>query len=189
MTNTLPQVLKELQHVLESTFRGISISFLPSRYQSQFYKKLDYQAAGVNDIQELLDKMGDMVHYYKARETKETRVISARIAKIRRSVYLKPEVTKLLKMHPGGIKFSSFEDSYKNLFKRKFNYDYYGLNDLDDLCQVLDDILVVEVANPSEEKLIKAVKIYNLRKRKGDEEDKKLIKAVKIYNLRKRKEG
>ncbi|PWA58127.1 hypothetical protein CTI12_AA402950 [Artemisia annua] len=108
MANTTPQVFQELQVVLQSAFYGLPIPFVPIGYHSRFLKSLDYQSVGVSvgDIQGLLKMMGDM-----------------------------PEVKKLLNKHPGGIKFSSFEDSYKNQFKQEFRYDYYALTDLDHLCQ------------------------------------------------------
>ena len=45
------------------------------------------------------------------------------------------------------------------------HYGFYGLTDLDHLCEALKDILEVEL-DRSGEKVIKAVKRYNLRKRK-----------------------
>ncbi|PWA61322.1 basic-leucine zipper domain, Transcription factor TGA like domain protein [Artemisia annua] len=175
MANTTPQVFQELQVVLQSAFYGLPIPFLPLCYHSRFLKSLDYQSVGVRvgDIQGLLKMMGNMVLRFQPRGSKEEHVMSTSIVEGRLRLYLKPEVKKLLNKHPGGIKFSSFEDSYKNQFKQEFRYDYYALTDLDHLCQVLKDILVVEVASPSGEKVRKAAGVkkiyYNLRKRKRDE--------------------
>ena len=95
--------------------------------------------------------------------------MSARMVEIRQKVLLKDRVKKLLDRCSGEIAFDSFEVSYKDQFTWEFNYGYFALTDLDHLCEVLKDILVVEV-NPSGEKVIKAaVEFYNLRKRKRNE--------------------
>ncbi|PWA76818.1 hypothetical protein CTI12_AA230650 [Artemisia annua] len=153
-------------------------------YHLKFHKPLDYKSLGVKDIKQLVVEMVNkgMVLYFKGRESKEKYVISARMVEIRQKVFLKNEVEKLLNRYGGKIAFESFEDLYKDQFK-SFDYDYYALTDLDHFCQVLKDILVVEVANPSGAKVIKAVEVAN-------PSGAKVLKAaamVKIYNLRKRK--
>ncbi|PWA63446.1 SKP1/BTB/POZ domain-containing protein [Artemisia annua] len=66
----------------------------------------------------------------------------------------------VLEMDYGGnfhrsLDYQSLGDSYKDQFRENLDYDFYGLTDLDHLCEVLKDILVVEVANPSGENVIK----------------------------------
>ncbi|PWA83757.1 hypothetical protein CTI12_AA164790 [Artemisia annua] len=137
-------------------------------YGGNFHRSLDYQSLGVSNSEELLDKMGDMVLWWEDRESKEKYVMCARLVELRRRLFLRHEVKQLLNRHRGEIEFNSFEDSYKDQFRENLDYDFYGLTDLDHLCEVLKDILVVEVANPSGENVIKVV---NLRKRKRDEYD------------------
>ncbi|PWA61381.1 hypothetical protein CTI12_AA373630 [Artemisia annua] len=188
-----PLVYRKLLEVLEAHFMGIPVSclhILGNYYQLKFYKPLDYKSLGVKDIKQLVDEMVNkgMALYFKGRESKEKCLISARMVEIRQKVFLKNEVEKLLNRHGGKIEFESFEDLYKDQFEFKdqfksFDYDFFALTDLDHLCQVLKDILVVEVANPSGAKVIKAVEVAN-------PSGAKVLKPAvmfKIYNLRKRK--
>ncbi|GJW22466.1 transmembrane protein 6/97 [Tanacetum coccineum] len=130
------------------------------RYHQEFERSLDYNSLSVNNIEELLDKMHDkgMVLLIEDPESKTTYVVCARMVKSRQKV-LKLNVQELLDEHDGSIPLSSFEVSYKDKFKAKLDYHFFGLKDFDSLCQFLN--LVVEG-----EKVIKAGKIYNSRKRK-----------------------
>ncbi|GJV67108.1 nicalin-1-like protein, partial [Tanacetum coccineum] len=102
---------------------------------------------------------------FEERESNGKYVMPAVMVEIRRDL-LKHFVQKLLDRHDGKIMFNNFEDLYKDRFKMKLNYRFYGLSDLENLCEILKDILVVVVGEPSGEKVINAVKRYNLRKRK-----------------------
>ncbi|GJZ44333.1 endonuclease [Tanacetum coccineum] len=153
-------------------------SWLERSYQQEFQSSPNYKYLGVNNIAELLVKMSDqgMVLLSVAPETKEKYVISVGMIE-RRQNFLKLYVQELLDTHSGEIKFSSFEDLYKDKFKVKLMYDHYSLTDLDHLCDVLKDILVV--GNSSGEKVIKAVK-RKAEKRKR--EDK--YKRKRNYNVK-----
>ncbi|PWA93148.1 hypothetical protein CTI12_AA074280 [Artemisia annua] len=170
MTNTMtPVVYQELQEVLESYVFGLPVCRLPlleRSYWQEFHRPLDYKSLGVSNIEDLVLKMGSMVLWCEKRESKEKYVMSASVVELRRMFFLRHDVQKLLNMHRGEIMFNSFEDLYKDHFQVKLNYVYYGLTNLKHLCEILKDILVVVVANPSGEKVIKGV---NLRKRKRDE--------------------
>ncbi|GJV49912.1 hypothetical protein Tco_1440124 [Tanacetum coccineum] len=113
-------------------------------YQQEFQSSPNYKYLGVNNIAELLVKMSDqgMVLLSVAPETKEKYVISVGLIE-RRQKFLKLYVQELLDTHSGEIKFSSFEDLYKDKFKVKLMYDHFSLTDLDHLCDVLKDIPVV----------------------------------------------
>ena len=183
-----PLVYRKLLKVLEGHFMGLPMSCLPMLeidYHLEVNKPLDYKSVAVKDIKQLVVEMvkKGMALYFKGRESKEKHVMSARMVEIRQKVFLKNNVEKLLNMYGGKIAFESFEDLYKDQFKLHIEYDYYALTDLDHLCQVLKDILVVEVANPSGAKVIKAVEVANPSGAKVIKE----AAAVKIYNLRKRK--
>ncbi|PWA96510.1 hypothetical protein CTI12_AA037920 [Artemisia annua] len=158
-------VYHELLVVLGYYWNGLSVSDLPLSYSTHFDRSLDYKSLGVTSIEELLVKMGDRVHWREHRESKVKYVMSASVVEVRRRLYLKPDVQTLLNSHHGEIKFGIFEDVYWDQFKRIFHYGFYGLTDLDHLCEALKDILEVEL-DRSGEKVIKAVKRYNLRKRK-----------------------
>ncbi|PWA13710.1 hypothetical protein CTI12_AA631220 [Artemisia annua] len=170
MTNTNYVVYQGLQQVLGTYCFGLSVCRLPlleRSYLLEFRRPLDYKSLGVSNIEDLVVKMGNMVLWCEKRESKEKSVMSAIMVECRRKIFLKHEVKKLLNRHRGEIVFNSFEDLYEDEFQEKLDYDYYGLTNLKHLCEILKDILVVGVANPSGEKVIKGV---NLRKRKRDEE-------------------
>ncbi|PWA44599.1 endonuclease or glycosyl hydrolase [Artemisia annua] len=111
---------------------------------------------GVSDLDELLVKTGDMVVLVEDRESKEKYVMCARLLQLRREV-LKIRLKRLLSRYFGMILFSCFEELYESLYKYKLDYVMYGLNDLEELCEVLSDLLVVEVNPGGKAKLIKAV--------------------------------
>ncbi|GKE56795.1 endonuclease [Tanacetum coccineum] len=162
-------VYQEIQDILASYFCGIPmscLSWLEMRYEQKFKRSLDYNSLGVENIEGLLFKMHNkhMVLLSEEPESKETYVMCARLVEIRQKVYLKRNVQELLNKHGGEIPLSSFEGKYKDKFKVKLNYHDYGLTSFYHLCEVLN--LVVEEANSPGEKVIKAGKIYNLRKRK-----------------------
>nr|GEU30960.1 calcium-transporting ATPase 2, plasma membrane-type-like [Tanacetum cinerariifolium] len=117
----------------------------------EFNKSLDYKTLGVNTIEDIVGMMGEeYVYWFEEGESKEKYAMSARMVEMRRQLYLKHEVQELLIRHGGEIEFNSFEDLYKDHFNQKLAYDYYGLpRGLKELCEILEDILVVEVANPS----------------------------------------
>ncbi|PWA35008.1 hypothetical protein CTI12_AA613340 [Artemisia annua] len=158
----IDQRLVQLEALLGTYSNGIPmsrLSWLDSGYKQKFKKSLDRRSLGVNNNKELVEKMRckGMVVFVKGSDEEE-HVMTARMVELRQNVFLKLNVQKLLRRHSGEIKFESFEVSYEKQFKVKLNYLWYGLTDLDDLCKVLKDILVVEEANPSRVKVIKAVK-------------------------------
>ncbi|PWA50190.1 hypothetical protein CTI12_AA475500 [Artemisia annua] len=171
----IPPVHKTLLDELKGYKVGIPISGLPS-----FGNYL-----GVKGIKKVVAEMvkKGLLLYFKGPECEETYVMSARAVAVRRIIYLKNDVEELLNRHGGKIAFKSFEVLYKRQFHFPINYEFYALTDLDHLCQVLKDILVVEVANPSGAKVIKALEVANPS---GAKVIKEAV-AVKIYNLRKRK--
>ncbi|GJZ98732.1 calcium-transporting ATPase 2, plasma membrane-type-like protein [Tanacetum coccineum] len=154
-------------------FRFYDLDILKRSYQEKFNRSLaslDSKSFGVNNIVELLEKLADkkMVVLIDEPEMKEKFVLSARMVEIRQKVFLKLNVQEFLDGHGGQIFFNSFEDLYEDKYKVKLNYHHYGLTNLDDLCEVFKDMLVVEVPDPTTGvKVIKDVKgYYNLRKRK-----------------------
>jgi hypothetical protein len=155
----IDQRLVELEELLGTYYDdGIPMSCLSnleSGYTQKFNKSLDCMSLGVKELVEKMCYKG-MVVLVKGSEGEH--VMSARMVEIRQNVFLKHNVKKLLRRHFGEIKFKSFKDLYDEQFKVNLNYLWYGLTDLDDLCKVLKDILVVEEANPSRVKVIKAVK-------------------------------
>ena len=170
MTNTnmstlSSDVYQEIQEVLGDFYLGISLShwsMFEYCYKLKFNKSLE--SLGVTGFTQLLHEMGERVVLFVERESDEEYVMSAPVANFRRQIYLKPNVEKLLYAHGGKIEFDSFENSYEDQFKGELFYGYYGLTDLDHLCQIFENILVVEEKG---KKVIKAVKgMYNLRKRK-----------------------
>nr|GEV60011.1 calcium-transporting ATPase 2, plasma membrane-type-like [Tanacetum cinerariifolium] len=117
----------------------------------EFNRSLDYKALGVSRIEDIVGMMGkEYVLWFERGESRGKYAMSARMVEMRQKLYLKHEVQELLIRHGGEIEFNSFEDSYKDHFNEKLAYDYYGLTrGLEELCEILEDILVVEVANPS----------------------------------------
>ncbi|GJW97971.1 hypothetical protein Tco_0179779 [Tanacetum coccineum] len=134
-------------------------------YQREFNRSLDYGSLGVNNIKELLDQMRGkgMVLFSEEPESKKTYVMCARTVKSRQK-NLKLIVHELLDENGGEIPLIDFEDSYKDKYEVKLEYHYFGLKDFDNLCKVLN-LVVVEAANSPGEKVKKAGKI-NSRKRK-----------------------
>ncbi|PWA70012.1 endonuclease or glycosyl hydrolase [Artemisia annua] len=159
----IDQRLVELEELLGTYCYGIPISclsWLLIVYLQKFNKSLDCKSLGVNNIKELVEKMHDkgMVVLFEEPESKKFHVMSARVLQVRQNVSLKPNVQTLLDMNSGVIEFTSFEDLYERQFKVKLNYIQYGLTNLDHLCKVLKDILMVEEADPTGAKVIKAKK-------------------------------
>ncbi|PWA93541.1 hypothetical protein CTI12_AA057060 [Artemisia annua] len=168
--STDPEVVyREIQAILGTFYSGMPLSancsVLERSYRIKFKRSLDYQCLGVRNLNELVDKMGKMVVKFQNLESKKEYVMSAPLVETRRNVYLKRDVQELFNRHCGEIKFDSFEDFYKEHVGYELDYHFYGLTDLDRLCEVLKDNLEVEL-DRSGEKVIKAVKCYNLRKRK-----------------------
>ncbi|PWA97637.1 hypothetical protein CTI12_AA027160 [Artemisia annua] len=163
-------VYKQIQEILGSYYSGMplsaNLSVLERSYWLKFKKSLHYQSLGVRNLDELLDKMGDMVVVFVDLKKKMKYVMSSRVVETRQNLYLKHDVQELFNRHCGEIKFDSFEDFYFEHFDLKLNYHFYGLTNLDHLCKALKDILEVEF-DCSGKKVIKAVKCYNLRKRKN----------------------
>ncbi|GJS97037.1 zinc finger BED domain-containing protein RICESLEEPER 2-like protein [Tanacetum coccineum] len=95
----------------------------------EFNRSLDYKALGVSTIEDIIGMMGkEYVLWFEEGESREKYVMSARMVEMRRKLYLKHE----------------------DHFNEKLAYDYYGLTrGLEELYEILNDILVVEVANPS----------------------------------------
>ncbi|GJZ51305.1 endonuclease [Tanacetum coccineum] len=151
-------VYQEIQELAASYFIcGIPVCIIETCYQKYFMRSLDYHSLGVRNIDELLERMGDMVVVFEERESNGKYVMPALMVQIRRN-QLKHYVQKLLDSHDGKIVFNNFEDLYKDRFKLELEYRFYALSDLDNLCEILKDILVVGVAEPSGEKVINAVK-------------------------------
>ena len=170
MTNTnmstlSSDVCQEIQEVLGDFYLGISLShwsMFEYCYKLKFNKSLE--SLGVTGFPRLLHEMGERAVVFVEREWEEEYVMSALVAKNRREIYLKPNVEILLFTHGGKIEFDSFENSYEDQFKDELFFGYYGLTDLDHLCQIFENIVVVEEKG---KKVIKAVKgMYNLRKKK-----------------------
>jgi hypothetical protein len=163
MTNTNMSTLsldvcQEIQEVLGDFYLGISSScwsMFEYCYKLKFNKSLE--SLGVTGFPQLLHEMGERVVLFEKREWEEEYVMSAPVAKNRREICLKPNVVKLLCTHGGKIEFDSFENSYEDQFKDELFYGYYGLTDLDHLCQIFENILVV-VVDEKGKKVIKAVK-------------------------------
>ena len=157
---------QEIQEVLGDFYLGIPLSdwsMFEYCYKLKFNKSL--KSLGVTDFTQLLHVMGERVVSFVERKREEEYVMSAPVANFRRQIYLKPNVEKLLYTHGGKIEFDSFENSYEDQFKDELFYGYYGLTDLDHLCQIFENILVV--VEEKGKKVIKAVKgMYNLRKKK-----------------------
>ncbi|GJX35348.1 calcium-transporting ATPase 2, plasma membrane-type-like protein [Tanacetum coccineum] len=140
----------------------IPVSLLETNYRQEFNKSLHYLSLGVRNIEELLDQMGD-----KEQESNGKYVMPVPMVEIRQNLFLKHDVQELLDRHHGEIAFNSFKHLYEDHFKMKLDYLYYGLTNLENLCEILKDILVVREAKHSGAKVINAKSmIYNLRKRK-----------------------
>nr|GEW21286.1 endonuclease or glycosyl hydrolase [Tanacetum cinerariifolium]GEW22171.1 endonuclease or glycosyl hydrolase [Tanacetum cinerariifolium] len=105
----------------------------------------------MNTIEDIVGMMGEeYVLWFEEGESREKYAMSARMVEMRRKLYVKHEVQELVIRHGGEIEFNSFKDLYKDHFNQKLAYDYYSLPcALEELCEILEDILVVEVANPS----------------------------------------
>ena len=165
MSTQSSDVYQEIQEVLGDFYLGIPLSdwsMFKYCYKLKFNKSLE--SLGVTGFTQLLHEMGERAVVFVEREWEEEYVMSALVAKNRREIYLKPNVEILLCSHGGKIEFDSFENSYEDQFKDELFYGYYGLTDLDHLCQIFENILVVEEKG---KKVINAVKgMYNLRKRK-----------------------
>lgn len=110
----------------------------------------------MSNLEELIVKMDGVAMLIEDRQSKEKHVISVAVIENRRKL-LKRRVKELLNKFGGIIMFSCFEICYKHEFKEEVNYYYYGLTDLEDLCEFLKDILVVRVANLIGTKAITAV--------------------------------
>ncbi|GJV70523.1 calcium-transporting ATPase 2, plasma membrane-type-like protein [Tanacetum coccineum] len=155
MTNTNTDVVyQELQKCFEGFPSGISVSCLPhleTVYIMEFNRSLDFKALGMSTLDDIVGMMGEeYVLWFEGGESREKYAMSTRMVEMRRKLYLKREVQELLIRYGGEIEFNSFEDSYKDHFNEKLAYDYYGLTrGLEELCEILEDILVVEEANPS----------------------------------------
>lgn len=174
MSTQLSLVYQELQKILERCFWGISfscLSVLENSYQKMCNRPLEYQSLGVSNIKDLLVNMCNigMLVFFEERESKEKYVMAANIVEFRRKVLLKREVEALL-YRRGEILFSSFDDAFKDEFKENFDYHFYGLSGLEDLCENLKDTVAVREVNRSgaKVKVIRAVEfqVYNSRKRK-----------------------
>jgi hypothetical protein len=146
----------ELQEILACCFYRIPLTCFERSYQHMCNRSLDYESLGVSDLDELLVKMGDVVVLFEERESKEKYVMCARRLQLRLEV-LKIQLKNLLSRYFGMILFSCLEELYESLYKYELEYVMYGLNDLEELCEVLSDILVVEVNPGGKAKLIKAV--------------------------------
>ncbi|GJX62383.1 endonuclease [Tanacetum coccineum] len=134
-------VHREIDEILGCYAWGIAMSrwsCLERGYQQKFNRSLDYKSLGVKNIEELLVELDreKMALLIKEPERKEKYAISARL------------------------------DLYGDQFKVKLNYHRYGLTDLDHLCEVFKDILVVGAANSGEKAIKAVVKPYNLSKRR-----------------------
>ncbi|GJY75208.1 endonuclease [Tanacetum coccineum] len=127
MSTQFSVVHREIEDILGSYAFGIPMShlfWLERSYQEKFNRSLaslDFKSFGVNNIVELLEKLADkkMVVLIDEPEMKEKFVLSARM------------------------------DLYEDKYKVKLNYHHYGLTNLDDLCEVFKDMLVVEVPDPT----------------------------------------
>ncbi|PWA90710.1 endonuclease or glycosyl hydrolase [Artemisia annua] len=165
---------RQLVSLLESSGGQLPLERLPDTYHQTFKRPLTLmnlladmcneieitgerlEQISVSDLDELLVKTGDMVVLVEDRESKEKYVMCARLLQLRREV-LKIRLKSLLSRYFGMILFSCFEELYESLYKYKLDYVMYGLIDLEELCEVLSDILVVEVNPGGKAKLIKAV--------------------------------
>ncbi|GJW06357.1 hypothetical protein Tco_1568780 [Tanacetum coccineum] len=79
MTNTNTDVVyQELQELAASYFIcGIPVCIIETCYQKYFMRSLDYHSLGVRNIDELLERMGDMVVVFEERESNGKYVMPA----------------------------------------------------------------------------------------------------------------
>lgn len=129
----------DLQKFIQTSLIGIPLSLFETLYQHQnFDTPLEhyYNIYGVTDAEGLCHKIPDV-----AMLTSTKRVMYAPVVKDRRK-RLEGNVVKLLEAY-GMMLFDYFERYYKEMFRRSIIYEYYGLTDLDHLCEVFKDNLEV----------------------------------------------
>ncbi|GJY83466.1 endonuclease [Tanacetum coccineum] len=137
-----------------------------NRYTIAVYRELEELAGSVKNIEELLDHMSDPVVVFEEQESNGKYVMPVRMVEIRQNLFLKHNVQELLDRNNREIPFNSFEDLYEDHFKMKLDYRYYGLTNLENLCEILKDILVVRAKHLGAKAKNAKSMIYNLRKRK-----------------------
>ncbi|GKB79933.1 endonuclease [Tanacetum coccineum] len=129
-------VYREIQQILGSYSWGIpmsSLSCLERGYLQEFERLPDYNFLGVNNIEELLDKMRDKGMVLFLQERKKTYVMCAHTVKTKQKV-VKRNVQELLDEYGGEIPLMSFEVLYMDKFKGKLDYHFFGLKDFDMSC-------------------------------------------------------